>query len=564
MKSFADFGIHVNPEISGRNYISCPQCSKFRKKKSAKCLGVNVDSGSWFCYHCGWSGNLKTGEHKSGNPVAWKKKIYNEPDLASMEELTDEIIKWFAGRGICLETLMKSHIKCAKMWLPQVESWRSCIAFPYFKNDRIVNIKYRDLEKHMIQVPGAEKIIYRHDQVRGQDEIVITEGEIDTLSFVEAGINNVCSVPNGARDLGFLKDVEEFFVSARKIILAVDKDQEGSQLETELSRRIGRGKCYVINYPEDCKDVNDVLIKYGKSYLDDIYKNAKPYPVKGIFQVSDFESGIDKLYDEGRENTFSTGWGCLYEYYTIQLGQVTVVTGIPSHGKSEFVDALMMNLLREPGWSFAVFSPENYPLEEHFIKLAEKVSGKPFFAGVNERMNRIDLQNAKECIGRGIKFILPQEDLSLDNILELARVSVYRYGVNGIVLDPWNEIDHSRPQGLTETEYISQSLTRIRNFARIHDVHFWIIAHPTKLEKVNGGKYPVPTPYDISGSAHWRNKADNCIAVWRNLEKNDGEVEVHIQKIRFKNVGKIGIIYLYWDRISGCFVEPKLKYDFNG
>jgi twinkle protein len=123
------------------------------------------------------------------------------------------------------------------------------------------------------------------------------------------------------------------------------------------------------------------------------------------------------------------------------------------------------------------------------------------------------------------------------------------------VVDPWNELDHQRPAGLTETEYISQSLTKIRYFARKHGVHVWVVAHPAKLEKDGKGNYPVVRPYDISGSAHWYNKADNCISVWRNLQETKDPVQVHVQKIRFKSIGRIGRVLFDYDITTGRYKE---------
>jgi len=230
-----------------------------------------------------------------------------------------------------------------------------------------------------------------------------------------------------------------------------------------------------------------------------------------------------------------------------------VVTGIPGHGKSEWLDALMVNLCMKAGWGFAVFSPENQPLERHFAKLAEKVAEKPFFPGYHERMSVGDLEIAKAFLQHYFTFVLPPEDkLTVDGILELCQHVILKKGVKGIVIDPWNEIDHTRSQNMTETEYISYSLTRVRRFARQYGVHIWLVAHPTKLQKKPDAKeYPVPTPYDISGSAHWRNKADNCIAVYRRKDTN--EVEIHVSKIRFKDVGKVGVLSLNYDNITGRY-----------
>jgi twinkle protein len=128
-------------------------------------------------------------------------------------------------------------------------------------------------------------------------------------------------------------------------------------------------------------------------------------------------------------------------------------------------------------------------------------------------------------------------------------------GIKGVIIDPWNELDHSRPSHLLETEYISQALSEIRRFARQHQVHVWLVAHPTKLFKDGNGQYPVPTAYDISGSAHWRNKADNILCIWRDVTAHDHTVQVHVQKIRFREIGQIGKVELTFNSVTGGFHE---------
>ncbi len=124
------------------------------------------------------------------------------------------------------------------------------------------------------------------------------------------------------------------------------------------------------------------------------------------------------------------------------------------------------------------------------------------------------------------------------------------------MIDPWNELESLRPAQMTETEYISAALKRIRVFARQRGVHVWVVVHPAKLQRSESGKYPIPTLYDCAGSAHWRNKADNGIVVWRDLSSDDrAEVEIHVQKVRFRMVGKRGLCTLYYDATCARYRE---------
>jgi len=229
---------------------------------------------------------------------------------------------------------------------------------------------------------------------------------------------------------------------------------------------------------------------------------------------------------------------------------------IPTHN-SEFIDALFINFMMLHDWKVSVFSPENYPLEFHFVKLAEKLTNAPFFKGRTIRIQEDMLQDSIEKLHEHFHFILPsEEELTLEHILQKIRATVYRYGIRACIIDPWNEIEHCRPIGISETDYISQSLTKARRFARLHGINVFIIAHPAKLQrKKDGNGYPVPTPYDISGSAHWRNKADNCLTVFRDVKSDSGVVQIHVQKVKFKQVGKPGMVSMIWNKVTGRFKE---------
>ncbi len=278
-----------------------------------------------------------------------------------------------------------------------------------------------------------------------------------------------------------------------------------------------------------------------------------------IIRIEDIDDEINRLYEVGLLPGASTGWEALDEHYTVKAGQWTLLTGIPGSGKSEILDAIMMNMAKKDSWKFGLFSAETLPLERHFASLAEKYIGKPFGTGPTQRITGVDLCAAKKFMNDKFFFIMPTEsNLSIDHILDLGQELIDKEKINGMVIDPWNELDHSRPSGRTETEYISDKLSKIRRFARKNKVHVWVVAHPMKLKKNPDNSYPVATPYDVIGSSHWRNKADNALSIWRNFSISSGQVEVHVQKIRFREVGKIGMVNLYFDRITGRYHEHEI------
>lgn len=270
--------------------------------------------------------------------------------------------------------------------------------------------------------------------------------------------------------------------------------------------------------------------------------------MSGIYLYADIYAKLEKLRKTGLPRGPETGWDDITDLYRPEKRMISLVTGIPNHGKSAWLDALRVNLSCQYGWKHATFSPENYPLELYYANLVQIYAG----SSIGMLPQEVWLE-ACHFIDRHFVFCYPNEkDCTVDGILDMFEACKHGFDVDSILIDPYNEIEHKRPQNMSETEYVSLFLTKIRRFAREKDVHAWLVAHPMKLQKDKNGDYPVPTPYDVSGSAHFRNKPDFCIAVHRPDFKEDYS-EVHIQKVRFRNHGKVGMAELQYDWRSGRY-----------
>lgn len=263
--------------------------------------------------------------------------------------------------------------------------------------------------------------------------------------------------------------------------------------------------------------------------------------------------GIYDFYKNGYDTGMEiSGWYDFSRLFRVAKRELTIVTGIPGHGKSEFVDDLMMGLMTKHYLKFGIFSPENYPHEIHIEKMLSKLYNKPFHKGRNDRLTEMEIAQGLNTLSSFVSFIVPDEnDLSLDAILAIALRIKKEKGLDFLLIDPWNEIENNRDKAETETDYIGRSLMKCRRFARKNDIAFFIVAHPLKMQKDKDGVRPVPTPYDISGSSHWFNKADNCLCVYRNIDT----VDVHVQKIKFKIRGQVGCASFKYDVVSGRYTE---------
>lgn len=583
-------GIDVNAArgSGSEQKLLCPQCSHTRKKRTQPCLNVNLTEGVWHCWHCEWAGKAPDanasrthgkappsaergrGKGHVAAPIAEARvtadrpKAFARPEI-SAQGLTAPVLAWFEKRAIPAAVLERNRVTAAEVFMPQVSATVTAIAFPYLRGGEPINCKYRDRDKNFRMTAGAERLLYGYDDIAATT--VIVEGEMDKLAIEVAGFPNGVSVPDGApapntknieSKFDYLND--ERLQSVERWVIAVDNDAPGQRLQDELVRRFGAERCLIATWPDGCKDANDVLMQHGPRTLRECLEAAAPVPIVGVFGADAFADDFLRMYDEGVPRGMSTGWDCVDEKLRMQPGQLYVVTGIPGHGKSEWVDALCCNLAHEHGWTTAYYSPENYPVRLHMMKLAEKHIGKPYNPGPHERMSKAEAAQALDWINAHFTWVMPEHP-SLDEIMDRARALVLRKGIRVLVIDPWNEVEHNRPTGTNEAEYVSEGLMRLRRFARKHEVVLIIVAHPRLLDKKPDGTYPVPSPYDISGGAMWRNKADNCIAIHApdTTAVGAGAVEVHVQKVKFKLFGTVGMVPMRWDRLTGRYFPRLLK-----
>lgn len=531
---FNEIGIYPKGNYEEQK-LKCPKCSPDRKNKGDKPLSINLSKGMYNCHHCGWKGNVKIKQ----------KPVYTKPVLHSTD-LPDKIIKYFEGRGISLATLMHWKISHSVEFFPQTSSKSMAVNFNYFKEGELINIKFRDSLKNFKLVSGAQLIFYGLDNIKDSERIYIVEGEVDALSFHEAGLFSVCSVPNGAskgnQKLDYLDNCWEYFVDKKEIILCTDNDEAGLTLRGELARRLGKYRCKYVDFGK-YKDANEIINKESSSFLMDVISKAKNFPLEGILNIDDIWDNVLNYNKNGIKN-YSLGLGDSANYLNVSLGEWTVCTGIPNSGKSDVVDQISANLALTKGFKTAFFAPESFPYEGHIKRIANKLNEK--------ECDNDTLNLSKDFIEEHFHFVkIDLANLTLKSILDNFRQLVFQKGINICVIDPWNQLDHSEQK---DHSYIGRMLSEITQFCQQTNTHLFLVAHPRKMESENG-IYKVPTPYSISGSADFFNKAYNCMTVYRKLnEKSEYDsdlVEVHIQKVKRKENGSQGVFEVAPDFKNG-------------
>lgn len=560
MQTWHDVGIVVEAHTQGQTKIACPKCTQTRQKHPHdKSLSIDFDRGLWHCHHCEWKGTLHNGMIHPMPPRHPHSLRAPNGIQYHAGEFSAEARQWMHARKITDDVIHAWHIgwDMARIDKQSVPAFH----FPFFREGRCVNVKYRTMEKRFAQILGGECCLYGLDHLTDDmARLTMVEGELDVLACATVGVENVVSLPNGAQITDTLfASMEALLNRVQEVVLAGDMDEKGQTCMAELARRIGPEKCVQVRWPDGCKDANDTLCTYGNDRVWEALADAVPWPVQGIIEGHALREGIAALYKNGVPRGESTGWSALDPYYRVRLGELTVVTGIPGSGKTVWLSALLVSLAQRAQWRMAIFTPEQLPLERYGAMAIEQYLDKPF--GPTEEgdpgMSEAEVMRGMAWFEQYFSFIMPEDEApTIAYILELAKIQVYRFGIRILVIDPWNETEHTRPAGMTETEFISQSLTAIRRFARLHEVHVFIIAHPTKLQKEKNNEYPIPTAYDISGSANWRNKADNILALWRSFTDHTGIVRIAIQKVRFREIGRVGGVELQFHRSTGRYTMP--------
>ena len=536
--------------------VACPYCSTERRKSNQKDMTLTrkPDGAVVFhCHHCQTNGSVQPQQERILSAVP-------NPTIVS-NKLQDQHYAWLATRGISHQTADKMKLFAAEKYFGKLGKTADAIGFPYFRKGALVAAKYRSFpEKDFTQDSGGAHDFFGIDLIKKDQPLIIVEGEIDCLSLMEMGFDNVVSVPSGApikvadgkvlpsedKKFAYVWNAREILDAVPYIILATDQDTAGQALAEELARRIGKEKCRLAKFEK--KDLNEVMLD-DPTKVGDLLASAAPYPVSGISDAGSYYERLNELYTKGTGKGYSTGYTSVDEIYTVAPAQLTVVTGYPSSGKSNFVDQIMVNLADKHDWKFAVCSFENQP-EIHISRLMEIYTKRRFFDG-KDRMSETDKEIAFKFVKEHFLFIDTngEEPSTLDSILERARVAVKRMGVRGLVIDPYNYIELPRSDG-TETNAISDMLTRVQKFCKAHDVHTWFVAHPSKITR-QGTEQPRPDGMSIAGSMAWWAKTDCGLTVHR----KDHHVEIAVWKCRYRWVGTQGETTMIYNKTAGTYSE---------
>lgn len=464
--------------------------------------------------------------------------------------------EWLNARGIPSDLAARlgitGHAKGAAQWL----------TIPYRLDGEVVNRKFRRIdEKQHSMDKGGKLCLWNSEVLTGAGEVIITEGEFDSLAAMAAGFERVVSVPNGApaeriddpvnaNRYSFLWEHEAALKNIESFVLATDADKPGRTLAHDLAAILGPERCKFINYPDGCKDLNEVLVSRGPREVVRLIVEAKPFPLKGLYSLSDFPEAAEV-------QSMPTGISAIDGNMSLVLGSFTVFSGYSNMGKSTVLNTIIAHCIdRDLPVCVASFETAPKPILRDGI--ARALLGCSF----EEFVRHPRRADAYAQIERRLSVISnsldDETDIDLDAYLDLARAAVVRHGAKVIILDPWNELEHKRGRDETETDYIGRAIRALKRFAKRYNVALWVVAHPTKPQyKAKDGSVPAPGLYDISGSANWANKADYGLIYHRpNKAVNAGTL--NIVKVRMGFPGECGIVDVCFDDRTSRIVAANL------
>lgn len=543
-------------KTSGKTKATCPVCIDRRSDKRDKSLQVDFTKGIAHCHYCHAISFRDSIEKKTEQ----QNFVLPSQNWKNYTKLSDKMTKYLEGRGISQFTIKEFELTEEKHYQPQLNREVNNLVFNYFEGNVLVNKKYRSASKKFTQTTNAKSIFYNINSVIGAEEAWIVEGEIDVLSMSQIGIKNCISIPNGANDNdNYWQNSERYIKDIKKFYIATDNDEKGDEVAEKIAQRLGRWRCERIVF--EGKDANDDLVA---GVLEKSVLNRRKYPVSGTFSVFDIYDDIIDLYKNGLPPTIfpkHRSFGHLRDIFSVMRGHLCTVTGIPSHGKSDFVEWYVLNLVNDYNMKCSYFSPEHQPVALHQTRFIEKVFAKNFwedYPGV-KRVSQIEVAQYAEWANEKIYITCPDdgEVATWDWLLDKFKEQMITYGTDIFIIDAFNKVAFNDSK--SPLQQINDVLTRLTSFAQNNNVIIFLVAHPTKMKKNAQNLYEVPTLYDVSGSADFRNQTHDGFCIYRFFEDDKGNENKTIfvnLKTKMKFQGEInGVVEFEYHAPSGRFYE---------
>lgn len=481
-----------------------------------------VDSISWA------SDWLGVNEEKNFTRLGGDKRLSSPPEIKKIQDRRNEVKNFFLSRGISPDIVDKAKI------------FRNgdAIVFPYYDvaGEKVLLYKFRGLkEKKFWSNKSPNAVLFGWQFFTGNERaVVITEGEIDQLSYAQQGIFAL-SIPSGAgnRTCEWIENEYNNLAGFEKIYISMDMDDPGQSAVAEIAKRLGYHRCYVVDLGR-YKDANDA-IRDGFS-LDAALRDAESISPNNVRPITDSVSKGIKLLELGEENIpgYLLPWPKTQSKFKVRPGEVTLWAGINSHGKSMVVFQQMVH---------AISCKERFFVAS--MEMPPEISGSLLARQAGYRSSA-DTDKILSFF-HGVWEYSRYGSASVKELLEIMPYMVKRYGVGNFIIDSLANC------GLDEDDYNSQKsfVDSIVTFAKEFKVHVHLVSHVRKKKSEDD----PPGKLDVKGTGALTDMVDNVVICWRNKKENrQCDSIISFVKQRF-NGKEFAVMLNYYDSRRSLFEQ---------
>lgn len=568
-------GIQVKARGDELHFEKCPYCKQTTTDKNT--FAISLKTGQFKCLRdsCGVSGNMiKLSQDfgfSLGNEVdsyfVPKKKYRTFKKREKPIEPKNEAIEYLKSRGI--------SERVAKLYEITVqEKHTNVLVFPFYdENGEMVFIKYRktDFDKEKDQnkewcEAGAKPILFGMKQCEPKNKtLIITEGQIDSLSVAEAGYQNAVSVPTGAKGMTWIPHCWNFVNQFETIVVFGDYEKGHISLLDEINKRFKKHIKHVREEDyKDCKDANEILVKYSKTQIRECINNAVEVPINHVISLADVEDinpfDIEKLPTGFKELDYLL-------YGGLPFGGITLITGKAGEGKSTVASQIIINAI-EHGHRCFCYSGElpnhlfkawmNYQAAgaKHIFKYQTRWGDEGYnISDTNKKLidewyrDKIDIYDSSS--------IDADEDVSL---IELIDEMISRYLVDVILIDNlMTALDLDISHESDKYERQSRFVKKLMAIAVKYKVLIILVAHKRKNNLSKNAND------EVSGSSDITNLASVTLSYGKIEETDENQRELSITKNRL--FGKTGSWIMNYDerskRVYGDKDDKDREYSWN-
>lgn len=493
----------------------CPKCRGGRGDKDT--FSVNLENGTFKCFRatCDYHGHFVELARDFDYDLGFgEKRVYKKLPQRPVV-VRDEAIAYMATRGI-------GEAVCRKYEITSRKDNKNVIVFPFFDDQGVLRfIKYRNAkfrkgidknkewsEAETMPIPFGMK------QCEGFDRLVITEGQIDSLSLAECGIKNAVSVPTGATGFTWVTNCYEWISKFKEIIVFGDNEHgkitlaDGLRARLSMTIKVVRRKDYLGE-----KDANDILLKYGKAAVIRAVESAEVPRLENVKDLSTVQNVDLNNLQKIKTNipTIDKVIGGLV------MGQLIVLTGKRGEGKSTFMSQIVCEALEQ---NETVFIYSGELADYHFKRwLDYQLAGPSNVRGSLNPYGDFEYtlsESALEAITtwyRGRAYIydnswIPENENELESLPDTIEKAIKQYGIRLVCIDnlmtAMEAVNDNSQLNLAQSNFVG----RLKRIAVKYDVAIILIAHPRKSRE-------DITNDDVSGSSDITNKADVVMSYQR-------------------------------------------------